>query len=158
MAELSLININAWRNKIESDKRKIKSKATDYVQKKAKEVLMEALRVSPQWSGNYAANWVIETNQTGSSTKTNKFKVTPWQALIGAEKQAGDTAAINWNYTYINKEVIENLRWNTKIRLTNHADIHPEMEAGTVKLRPVNLIPNGPGVIAHLKAEFPYLR
>lgn len=151
---IGLKNINAWTKKSEAAKKRIQSKATEYVQNKVREVLKDALRVSPQFSGNMAVNWFIETNQTGNARAIGKFKMEPWQKLPQASRHiAGHPDAINYNLQMLNAEAIRNLKWNSKIRLTNYTIAAEKIEAGEVKLRPGNLIPGGVGVLAYLKTK-----
>ena len=153
-----LINVNAWKVKTAAQKKKIQAKATAYVQSQTRKVLMEALKVSPQWSGNYAVNWALETSRTGAVSYTGKYKVDPWQALRGHEKQAGSREAIAYNLHYYNEETIAAIHWNSNIKLVNRAPVHELIESGQVRLRPENLIPDGLGVIAHLKANFKFIK
>jgi len=102
-----LKNINSWRTKTQSMKDRIKSSATSYVQRQVLTVLKEAVRVSPQWSGNYAANWKLEVNrQQGHYDPI--FKQANWQD-IRPPKYAGHPAAIAAAIAYSNDEYIKGL-------------------------------------------------
>ena len=71
------VDLVAWKNKTEAAKRKIRSSATSYVQSQVTKVLKDALRVSPQWSGNYAYNWTVE--YTGyQAAYSRAFKAEPY--------------------------------------------------------------------------------
>ena len=149
-----LKNINAWKQKSEAAKKKIKSSATLYVQNKVLTIYKEALKVSPQWSGNYAYNWTIEFTGYKDGSYEKRFKVTPWQALYkyGAAKR-GDPEAINAALANT-MHLIEHIKWNSAVKLVNNSPIADRIEAGTVKLRPENVIPGGQGVIAHLQTKY----
>ena len=148
------VNVNAWKKKTESAKRKIKSSATSYVRMQAKKVLIEAIKVSPQWSGNYAYNWILEVkSQLGAYDP--RFKVTPWQSLK-TPKQAGDGQVLSAAIQFID-EMLEPIKWNSAVRLVNYAPVAPLIESGEVHLRPQNVIPGGYGVIKHLEMKFKYL-
>lgn len=152
-------NLNAWIKKSDAAKKQVKTKATHFVQAKVKQVLKDALTVSPQWSGNMAVNWFIETNQTGSAGEIGKFKVTPWQKLQNpwTAKKAGDQEAVHYNLQYLNTDTIASLKWNSRIRLVNYTEAAEKIEAGQVKLRPENYIPGGVGVLAYLKAKYKFV-
>jgi hypothetical protein len=161
-----IANLNAWVGKTQAEKAKVKAKAGEYVRSKVRQVLREALIVSPQWSGNYAANWVIETNKTGKGSYTSKFKVDPWTKLIdsnkpyGTEKSAGHLEAIKWNLKYINDEIIEQIKYNSIIRLNNYSPVAEDIEQGNIQLREPNRasLPGGTGVLAHLSAKFKFVK
>lgn len=146
------VDLVAWKNKTEAAKRKIRSSATSYVQSQVTKVLKDALRVSPQWSGNYAYNWTVE--YTGYLAAYDpRFKVEPYWSIRGSEKKAGDLQAIKANLSD-QLEVIERIKWNHKVRLVNHAPVAELIETGQVKLRPENKIPGNVGVISYLKQKY----
>lgn len=148
------INVNAWKKKTEAAKRKVKSSATVYVRAQAKKVLIEAVRISPQWSGNYAYNWILEVrSQPGAYDP--RFKVTPWQSLK-SPRQAGDAEVMSASMRYLD-EMLEPIKWNSTIRLVNYSPVAELIESGQANLRPENLIPGGYGVIKHLETKFKYL-
>lgn len=149
------INVNAWKRKTEAAKRKVQSSATVYVRAQAKKVWLEAVRVSPQWSGNYAYNWVLEVRSTPRGYDP-RFKVTPWQALK-SPKQAGNVDTIRAALQFVD-EMLEPIKWNSQVRLVNYAPVAPLIESGQVTLRPENLIPGGYGVIKYLETKYKYLR
>lgn len=148
------LNVNAWKRKTESAKRKIKSSATSYVRMQVKKVFIEAVKVSPQWSGNYAFNWYIEV-RTQQGAYSPAFKVKPWQSLKDPKK-AGDNAAISAAMRYLD-EMLEPVKWNSAVKLVNYAPVAALIESGEVNLRPQNIIPGGYGVIKHLEMKFKYL-
>lgn len=160
MAVVGFSNINALTAKCKRERERIEMKATTYVQVKAATVLNAAIRISPTWSGNYAANWVLETNATGSSKYTKKFKVEPWQSLQNPwnVRSRDNPEVLNWNRKNINDDTLKSLKWNSRVRLVNYAPVAEMIEAGTVKLRPVNAIPGGAGVMAYLQSKYKFLR
>lgn len=149
-------NINAWRVKTKKQKEAIRLKAGVYVQRKAMSVLKDALMVSPQWSGNYAYNWNIEiTGFSGGSYSPRYKNKNNGSWFLENPKKAGDPEAINAALAW-NEEIIENVKWNSRITLVNRAPVAEMIEAGTVNLRPENLIPGGMGVIAYLKTKYSF--
>lgn len=149
------VDLNTWKKKTEAAKRRIRVSASKHVQKRVLLVYKEALRVSPQWSGNYAYNWQIEFSHNPNPGYDRRFKADNWKTVY-PPKKAGDPAAINAAYDFA-KDLVEQIKWNHKVQLVNPAPVAPMIEAGTIKLRPENLIPGGKGVIAHLNMKFNYL-
>ena len=162
MGRGALLDINAWTRKTEAAKKRITTKATVYVQKNVRTILREAATVSPQWSGNFVANWVVETKQTGFGVAyTNKFKVNPWWSIREHVKtkdiRPGHVTAIAW-VMQDNEDVIQSIKWDTKIRLTNTHPLVEEIAAGMIHLRPQSYAYGEPAVYAHLAHKFKYVR
>lgn len=177
MALLSIANANAWKNKTQKEKDKIKSKATDYVQAKVKRLINVILEVSPQWSGDYAYNWRVE-GAGYSFGYYARFKRVPYWSLRDRSKfdekgnmthkgsnesarYAGHPEAIKAAKA-INYEVIAQLKWNSKIKIVNHSPMSYFIENHQVKLRPVNSRPpkGMQGVLEFIstQSEFRYLK
>ena len=150
--------VNSWKVKTEKAKARIKSKATDYVRRQVKKIYQEALFVSPQWSGNYAYNWDIETT-AHPVTYSTFLKVRPWRKLKIEKtmKHAGHPVAIVMAMGKLDA-ALETVKWNSNVRLVNKSPVAPLIESGQVKLRPVNKIPGGAGVINYLNFKFKYLK
>lgn len=143
---------NQWLSKTKAQREQVKSTATKFVQDKAIKILKEALRVSPQYSGDYAFNWFLETNQIEAGYD-RRFKGKPWNQVT--MRQQGDKRAINENLR-VNMELIRQIKWNNKIRLVNKSPTAELLDAGAVKLRPENLIEAPQGVLAYLKMKYPH--
>lgn len=153
-----LINVNAWKTKVASEKARIKSKATAYVQKKAYEVLLTAVKISPQFSGNFASNWVIVTTDNParfySYPQFIKDKTSP--------RSEGDMSGMEQNLSF-NRELISRVKWNSNIKLEN---VTPKDEGGLLlddmqqaneKFRPVNMVAREIGVMAYLKHTYRFV-
>lgn len=152
-------NINAWKAKTESAKLKIKASATEYVRRQAMIVLKEAVRVSPQFSGDYAYNWKLEVNRQEGSYD-NKFKPPgyDWKAVpVGERKQAGNVGVIADSLEYSREVILPYIKWNSTIRLVNYSPTAQLLDSGQVTFRPENLISPPEGVVAYLNTKFKYL-
>lgn len=176
----ALLNIPNWQSMTLAARKRIQSRATVYVRSRIKRVFEDAIRVSPQWSGNFAANWNIETNAFGTVGYNKVKKVDPWQTLkwwdTGANngkvtdvqkdhnekykgqwaRYAGDTDAIKFARGQV-YEKIADIKWNTKVKLVNKSPIADQIEDGSVKLRRVNMVHGTLGVLAYLKSEHHFL-
>lgn len=150
-------NLNALVAIDKKARARVKKKATVFVREKAYKVLKDAILVSPQWSGNFAYNWQLETKNAGNTRYSAKFKVDPWQSLK-APKQAGDKAAYNENLQQLNNGVLDQITWNMTIRLVNHAPVAELIETGQVKLRPENAIPGNAGVMAYIQSKYKFVK
>ncbi len=150
-------NINAWMAKTEKGKAAIKSKATKYVQDQVRKVYKTAVTISPQWSGNFAYNWVIEFSGTSPGYST-KFKQVPWNTITRDEARvAGDSEVVNAAMKDM-EDIIQQIKWNNKIRIVNKSPIADDMEAGLIRLRPENMVLGTYAVLAHLKQKYRYIQ
>jgi len=146
-------NINAWKTKTESMKARIKSSATSYVQRQVFVVLKEAVRVSPQYSGDYAFNWVIEV-KGAQGAYDHRYKKNPW--FTETPRQQGDLEIIAAVMKYA-EDVRPLIKWNSIVSLKNYSPTAEIIESGKVHLRRVNLVEAPEGVIAYLNTKFKYL-
>lgn len=172
---MGLMNVKNWQQLKSKATGKVHNSATTVVRRRVSLVLNAAVKVSPQWSGDYAMNWTIETNQLGAGAYTSSFKVHPWQALQwwdtnpvtgktrastsysaktgqGIARAAGDAEILAMSKA-VNSGLIDTIKWNTQVRLVNHAPVADFM--GAVNLRNVNLIAGKTGVIAYLRSKYP---
>ena len=162
MGRGALLDINAWTRKTEAAKKRITTKATVYVQKNVRTILREAATVSPQWSGNFVANWNILITDSGfSASYKSALKVNPWWSIREHVKtkdiRPGHVTAIAWVMAS-NEEYIQKIKWNSKIRLTNAHPLVEEIAAGMIHLRPHSYAYGEPAVYAHLAHKFKYVR
>lgn len=163
MASL-LGNMNAWKRLTEAQKRKIKSTATEYVHRRVTLILKAAIKATPQFSGNYAANWQLATTKSGPGNyipHVFRPKGYEWQKVPQSmRRHQGHEAALKHNLSqYHDKAWLrDNVHWNSNVKLVNHspqADLH---EAGQINLRPVNLVPVSETVMTYLKMKFKELQ
>lgn len=174
----SLLNFEKWLDAKRHATKVIEQKATAFVRARIKTVLHDAVKVSPQWSGNYAASWTIATNKLGPGEwQRYMLKVDPWTDLrwwddakptnptksekaAGSKelaKSAGHPEALR-RAAMANDELIDNeVQWNTNVSLVNRAPIAEGLDAGTVHLRNVNMIAAPEGVMIYLKAKYPFM-
>lgn len=164
MGVLGKNNINAFSAKTARQRQQIKTKAAVFIRQKALLVLKDAIKVSPQWSGNFAANWWVEVKgQQGAYTP--KFKVNPWQSLQaskgvkGRMKQQGDPEALQYVMGLDPAEYLNNIQWNSVLRLVNYAPVADAIENREIPLRPVNTqVIGSQGVVAFLKTKYSFIR
>jgi len=174
----SLLNIQRWHDIEKRAKAQLKTRATIYVRSRIKKVFEDAIKVSPQWSGNYAANWTIETNATGVVGYNSALKVNPWTnlqwwdtAVTGVTKEqakwasasskprakhVGAPRALKFARDQFNEKLLS-VKWNTKVRIVNKSPVAELLDTEQVNLRKVNLIPGHTGVMSYLKAKHTFL-
>jgi hypothetical protein len=157
MGALGTKNISQLRTKVGKMRERAGMSATKFVQSKVAEVLIQAELASPQWSGNFVANWRVYTNQNPAKGYTTKFKVADWRE-IDEPKQREDWEAMDWNLRN-NIATIKTIKWNSNVYLTNTAPIADLIvETAYDGLRPVNKLSPHQGIHSYLKGRFPMLR
>lgn len=152
--------LNAFLKKTEAQRARVKQKATDFVRGKAKLVLLEAYRVSPQWSGDFAYNWSIETSTSGSrgytpfykKDKTGRKDTDLFEPVQMGDPAAGTSAMRQWEHYSLGS-----IKWNSKIKLVNYAPEAEGIATGELVTRPENIIPGATCVLAYLQQKFPFL-
>ena len=157
---IQLRGLNTFLAKTAKQRELVKQKATDFVRGKAKLVLMEAYKVSPQWSGDFVYNWAIETSSSGSRGYTpyyKKGKTGNRGEDVFEPVQMGDPAAATAGMRQWEQYSLGSIKWNSKIRLVNYAPEAEGIASGELVKRPENIIPGAVSVMAHLQAKFKYL-
>lgn len=155
---IQVTNVNAWLAKTKAQRDRIKKSATEHVQEKVRQVVKDAMKVSPQWSGDFAYNWsVVRTNYPSyyrpyyrkSPTGSYPSGFTPYKA--------GTPEPINKRMAEL-EDNISSIAWNSKVSIVNNAPVAELIESNRVALRPENFIPGGLGVAAYLKSKYKFLR
>lgn len=147
------VNMRLWQAASDKLKKRVRGRANEVVRLAALTVVKEAMRVSPQWSGNYAINWQLQFGPMAGSAYQTTFKVEPFYKLRPNQKHLGHPDAINLGMAR-ETELVQGLKWNHKLRLVNLAPVAPLLANGEVKLRPENLVAGGVVVSEHLKSKF----
>jgi hypothetical protein len=162
---LEIRGLNAWKNKTEAAKRKIKSKATDYVRREVVKVFRTVLRESPQYSGDFVSNWHVITSYFGSSSYmrlpykdflSNKLDESGprFESYIPLVRQVGHPEAIGLAMRR-SQETIDNIKWNTKITIVNYAPIASDIATGNLNpaYRPVHAHLEGQSFVSYIKQK-----
>ena len=104
-------------------------------------VYTDIVTVTPQWSGNAAANWRLGVNNMPES---QEYTI-PEKALMWPPGNLTPYDRLRPNYEAM-QESLERLHtqfgYGDVIFIYNTADIYPKLEARTVYIRPVNLLPS----------------
>lgn len=158
---IQIKGLNTFMAKTAAQKAMVKQKAAEFVRAKARAVLLDALKHSPQYSGDFTYNWHIETGTSGSAGYSKWFKKDftgrgDLYPPVGAGHQDAIKSALSDN----NNLEISNLKYNSKIRLVNHAPEAAGISSGDFVTRKENAI-NGsigaPGVVGYLKVKYKFL-
>lgn len=158
---LTVKNLNPFLAKLKRDREKLKSRPQAYVRAAVLKMFKVVLKESPQYSGDFAANWNIETNQTGPHPyfeigykgylEDKILELGPknpeYLALL---KRPGSPEAVNLALSRA-MDAISTIKYNTKITFVNRTPIAGEVGKGIVAYRPVNQHLQHVAFVSHLK-------
>ena len=150
------VNMNIWRSKTEAAKKRVQQSANKHVQAVALRVVHDAMKVSPQWSGNYAFNWQLQFGPMAGTSYQKTFKVEPFYLLRPNEKQVGHPTAIQAGMRR-ERELVKDLKWNHKLKLVNLAPVAAIIDSGLIRLRPENLVDGSTAITEYLKAKYRFV-
>lgn len=162
MAKITgLSSLNPWMAKSKAEKKRLKTRAQAYVRAKVTQVVKEVAKVSPQFTGNYVANWQLTTPQYHTGGYDPIYKWDDWHQVPRRLRKAQNAAPATVTMLQSNFAKIATLRYNSRIELWNHAPVADMIEAQAVSFRnPQNTQYqlHGGGLIPHLTNKFSYLR
>jgi hypothetical protein len=172
MSSIEVKNLNPWLAKTQAARNKIRSSATDYVKKKVTQVFKTILKESPQYSGDFVSNWDIITNRTGyigyAKTSYKQSMDSVYENL-----KTKDTNAIRSYYDMVRQaghpdamvaplrnglEVIDTIKWNTKIIIRNTSPAAKYIKTGEMepRYRPVHRHLEGVAFVDYILQKYKY--
>ncbi len=144
--------LNTYKKKTEAQKALIKSKATDLVRRRTREVLRFLVLNTPQFSGNTAASWRIDLNYKEANRSVSALYDGSLDEIFaeGGYKEPkeglrliGDEGA--WKEALrMNEAHFRAIRWNANVSIVNVSSVADGLESGDIAeetLRPGNYIP-----------------
>ena len=155
-----LSNVNAWKAKSEAQRKRVAVTATEHVKSRALALVKEAVKVSPQFTGNYAYNWqlLVGKSMQGQAYWSDRGRKPgfDWKSVRNP-RSAGDMT----NMEFVIQDARDQLsyaKWNSVITLVNASPVADDIETHKVHLRASNRIFIGSqGVFAYLKSKHPNL-
>lgn len=141
--------LDDFKRKLKMDQLRLERRVTNAIQNLVWDVFTDLAVITPQWSGNMAANWfiVLGSDPTPDAIPYNVGEF--WPVTRGMldngffPNQQGDEEAINASMSReYNK--IKRIRWNSKIRIVNPVDYADKVEGGDedTPIRAVNFTGN----------------
>lgn len=166
---IAIKNLNPYLKKLRADREKLKTTPQKYVRAAVLKAFKIVLRESPQYSGDFAANWNIETRATGSTPyfeigrkgelEDKILKLGPkdeeYKSML---RYAGHPEAIAEALQRA-QTVLPTIKWNSKIFFTNRTPIAGAIgtpgkatpDGTSLNYRPVHQHLQNVAFVAHLK-------
>lgn len=140
--QLKITGKNAYMRKSAAQRAMIKQGAANFVRQQTTKVLKDLVLNTPQWSGNTAASWQIETPSVPVSYEPTALAVEDWKDVENPSF-IGDAKA--WKEALANAQpALKSIRYNSTIQLKNTAPFSDELATlpeEELKLRKGNYIP-----------------
>lgn len=147
MVEIDFSGIDRFLAELEVEQAAFNSYVTDRFRSWVKTIFYDIVELTPQWSGNLAANWNISTTGETNSEETIPEKAYMWPLPKGTQPfKRGDPGGVN-----ISKDRYDQVLFSyvDQIYIYNPAEIAPEVEAQSIYIRGVNLLDGRVAMIAH---------
>lgn len=126
---LKLHGVEAAMEKLKKHELLVKGKIADTKRNLIRAVMYDLILHSPQWSGNLASQWYVETNlNTNGAYRPLPGYMAPdmWRSTENPYVRGDDPAL----HMTASRELpgVSNIKWNTKVRIVNHAPYALEVE------------------------------
>jgi hypothetical protein len=112
----------------------------------------DIVELTPQWSGNLAANWNISTDGESSSEMTIPQKAHMWPLPPYTEPfRRGDPAAVSISKARFAESIFG---YSDQVYIYNPTEIAQAVEDHSIYIRGVNLLDGRVAMIAHAQAFY----
>lgn len=128
MLKVKAKNIDGFIAKLKKHKLIVEGKVAETKRNLVRDIFIDVVQGSPQWSGNLASNWYIEFHSNkGRYSKISGYKTKAWNR--DDPYQVGDDPAVSRT---LMRELpkIADIRWNSKVQIVNYTPYASEVEAG----------------------------
>lgn len=152
---LKIVGLNKYVQKSKAQQAQIKSGAANFVRGQTRAVLKDLVLNTPQWSGNTAASWQIETPSVDVRYYDTELARDDWTD-IQTPSFIGDLEA--WKVALANAQpALKSIRYNSRITIRNTAPYSDELATlpeEDLKLRKGNYIPGDVMAVALATAKY----
>lgn len=115
-------------------------------------IFTDIVELTPQWSGNLAANWYVGKDAMSASESTIAAKESMWPLdLYSVPYERGDPDAVSISLARMETQEFV---WADQVYIYNPTSIAPQVEAESIYIRPENKVDGRVHMIAH--AEYFY--
>jgi hypothetical protein len=152
---LKIVGLNKYLTKSKKQQAQIKNGAANFVRGQTKKILKDLVLNTPQWSGNTAASWQIETPSSELKYYDTKLAVEDWQELNPAFFKGHLEA---WRVALANAQpALKSIRYNSRISIQNtapYADELATLPESELKLRKGNYIKGDVMAVALVSTKY----
>lgn len=141
MLELDFDAITRFAGQVAKEQIRLNTVVNEVFRRWVHRIYTDIVTVTPQWSGNTAANWHLGVN---GMPESQEFTI-PEKAVMWPPGDLQPFDRLRPNYEAM-QESFERLHsqfgYGDQVFIYNTADVYPQIEARTIYIRPVNLLPS----------------
>lgn len=147
MVELDTSGIDAFLLQLNTLQASFNSQVNERFRHWVGVIFEDIVQLTPQWSGNLAANWYVGVDALSEAENTIPEKAIMWPLdLYAAAHERGDEAAVEIS---LRRFAEETFNWSERVYIYNPTEIAPDVEAQSIYIRPENLVDGRVHMIAH---------
>jgi len=146
LVNVDFAGIDAFLAALDVQQKAFNNQVTEKYREWVRIIFYDIIELTPQWSGNLAANWFMSTTSDEGVEQTIASKAYMWPLPKDmAPYQRGDPQAVE-----ISKARFDpSFEYAEPVFIFNPAEIAPEVEAHSIYIRGVNLLDGRVAMIAH---------
>jgi len=147
LVNLDLSGLDTFLQQVEAEQRSFNNQISVKFREWVRRIFYDIVELTPQWSGNLAANWYVSTSSMDGPEQTIPEKSYFWPKPSYAEPhKRGDEPAVS-----ISKERFNDVEfgYSNQVFIFNPTEIAPAVESQSIPLRGVNLLDGRVAMIAH---------
>lgn len=146
MVNIDFAGVDAFLATLELAQKAFNNQITEKYREWVRIIFYDIIELTPQWSGNLAANWFISHDSDSGAEERIPAKEFMWPLPPNTEPhRRGDPEAVE-----ISKARFDpTFGYSEQTFIYNPAEIAPEVEAQAIYIRGVNLLDGRVAMIAH---------
>lgn len=147
MVELDTSGIDAFLLQLDALQKSFNLQVNARYQHWIETIFTDIVELTPQWSGNLAANWYVGPDALSATESTIAAKAAMWPLDIYAvPHERGDAEAVNVSLARMAEQ---KFNWAEQVYIYNPTEIAPQVEAESIYIRPENKVDGRVHMIAH---------
>lgn len=137
---VKITGLNSFLQKTQRQRALIKQGAANFVRQQTKKILKDLVLNTPQWSGNTAAMWRIETYAVKDSGQNSELFLEDWTSALPTPSWKGDRKALDVAMDTAGY-ALASIRYNSRIEFVNNSPVSDAIANEEITLRRGNFIP-----------------
>lgn len=137
---IKITGLSPFLRKTQAQRAQIKQGAANFVRQQTKKVLKDLVLNTPQWSGNTAAMWRVETYAAKDDGRVSKLYTARWKSILPDPSWKGDEDALKVSLAFASS-ALASIRYNTRIQIVNNSPVADSIADESIPLRSGNFIP-----------------
>lgn len=152
MVDIDFSGLESFLSALEAEQKRFNADISVLYQKWVQHIFYDIIELTPQWSGNLAANWYLSlgAGQQGEQTIAAKAYLWPLPHYVEPH-QRGDEEAVSISKARFGGETFG---YSDQVFIYNPTSIAQEVEDQSIPLRGVNLLDGRVAMIAHAQSFY----